>query len=101
MSHSKYPIAPKSFKYTLDMLQPMFCDNNQHDSQEFLIYMLDMIHEDLNRVQKKEVVKPINDNIQVPDDKLAKLSWQKHLQRNQSIIVDILQGQFRSKLVCD
>jgi ubiquitin carboxyl-terminal hydrolase 4/11/15 len=34
----------------------MFAGYNQHDSQEFLNFLLDAIHEDLNRVFKKPYV---------------------------------------------
>lgn len=35
-----------------------------------------------------------------PDDVVAKESWRRHLLRNDSIIVDIFQGQFKSHLTC-
>lgn len=41
--------------------------------------MLDIIHEDLNRVKDKKPVEPIKSDIYIPDEKLAKLSWQKHI----------------------
>lgn len=35
-----------------------------------------------------------------PDSIVAKESWLNHLKRNQSIIVDLMQGQFKSKVTC-
>jgi len=35
-----------------------------------------------------------------PDDVVAKQSWENHIKRNQSIIVDLMHGQFKSKLIC-
>jgi len=34
------------------------------------------------------------------DDEVAKVFWENHLKRDQSIIVDLFQGQLKSKLVC-
>ena len=35
-----------------------------------------------------------------PDEIVAKQSWDNHIKRNQSIIVDLMHGQYKSKLVC-
>lgn len=46
-------VAPHKFKYTVGKSKEMFCGYEQHDSQEFLLFVLDTLHEDLNRVRKK------------------------------------------------
>ena len=33
------------------------------------------------------------------DDELAKIYWESHLKRDQSIIVDLFQGQLKSRIV--
>ena len=35
---------------------PQFCSHKQHDSQELLTFLLDGLHEDLNRVREKSDV---------------------------------------------
>ncbi len=35
-----------------------------------------------------------------PDDQVARESWDIHLKRNRSVIVDIFCGQYKSTLVC-
>jgi ubiquitin carboxyl-terminal hydrolase 4/11/15 len=35
-----------------------------------------------------------------PDNVVAEEAWNNHLKRNDSIIVDLFQGQYKSKLVC-
>jgi ubiquitin C-terminal hydrolase len=61
--------------------------------------LLDGIHEDLNRVLKKPYVeKP--ESADRSDDVVAKEHWDAHLKRNQSIIVDLMQGQYKSTLTC-
>lgn len=46
-------VIPSKLKYTIGKTKDMFSGYEQHDSQEFLLFMLDTLHEDLNRVIKK------------------------------------------------
>ena len=63
------------------------CD--QQDSQEFLAFLLDGLHEDLNKVKKKVY---IEENESYRDDRQgADLAWRNHLKRNDSIIVSYFQ----------
>nr|POE51027.1 ubiquitin carboxyl-terminal hydrolase 8 [Quercus suber] len=93
------PVAPRMFKSKLANFAPQFSGYNQHDSQEFLAFLLDGLHEDLNRVKCKPYVeaKGLED---CPDEEVAEEYWKNHLARNDSIIVDSCQGQFRSTLIC-
>ncbi|XP_021771249.1 ubiquitin carboxyl-terminal hydrolase 8-like isoform X1 [Chenopodium quinoa] len=93
------PVAPRLFKSTLENFAPQFCGYNQHDSQELLAFLLDGLHEDLNRVKHKPYIQH-GDTEDRPVEKVADEHWQIHLARNDSIIVDLFHGQFRSKLVC-
>ncbi|KAF7851955.1 hypothetical protein BT93_L1664 [Corymbia citriodora subsp. variegata] len=93
------PINPRAFKSKLVKFAPQFSGYNQHDSQEFLAFLLDGLHEDLNRVKQKPYIE-MKDAADRPDEEVAEEYWQSHLVRNDSIIVDVCQGQFRSKLVC-
>ena len=94
--------APREFKQALQRFAPQFSGYQQHDSQEFVAFLLDGLHEDLNRVLKKPYVEK-------PDwegggDKelaaLARESWEGYMKRNDSVIVDLFQGQYQSTLVC-
>ena len=71
----------------------------QHDSQELLAFVLDGLHEDLNRVQKKEAVET-KDSHNRPDLVVAKEQWQDKLKRDKSIIVDNFMGQYKSRVEC-
>ncbi|KAK6926494.1 Peptidase C19, ubiquitin carboxyl-terminal hydrolase [Dillenia turbinata] len=93
------PVAPKMFKSKLARFAPQFSGFNQHDSQELLAFLLDGLHEDLNRVKCKPYVEA-KDGDGRPDEEVADEYWQYHLARNDSIIVDVCQGQYRSTLVC-
>ncbi|CAL9012343.1 unnamed protein product, partial [Prunus brigantina] len=48
------PVAPRKSK--LSRFAPQFNGFNQHDSQELLAFLLDGLHEDLNRVKCKPYV---------------------------------------------
>lgn len=79
-----------------------FSDGRQHDAQEFLGWLLDSIHEDLNRVKVKPYVEyPDDDEADLLDSAaLAERYWECHQLRNQSVIVDLFHGLLRSKLSC-
>ncbi|KAH6772992.1 ubiquitin-specific protease 8 [Perilla frutescens var. frutescens] len=93
------PLAPRTFKLKLAHFAPQFSGFNQHDSQELLAFLLDGLHEDLNRVKCKPYVEA-KDSDGRPDEEIADEYWKNHLSRNDSIIVDVCQGQYRSTLVC-
>ncbi|KAK6119833.1 hypothetical protein DH2020_046428 [Rehmannia glutinosa] len=93
------PLAPRTFKLKLAHFAPQFSGFNQHDSQELLAFLLDGLHEDLNRVKCKPYVEA-KDSDGRPDEEVADEYWKNHLARNDSIIVDVCQGQYRSTLVC-
>jgi ubiquitin C-terminal hydrolase len=86
-------ISPREFKFTIGRFAPQFSGYAQHDSQELLAFLLDGLHEDLNRVRKK----PYTDTSSA---KSSTEAWELHRARNDSIIVDTFQGQLKSTLVC-
>lgn len=98
-------VTPREFKYTIGRYSSMFHGYQQQDSQEFLSWLLDALHEDLNRIQNKPYCeKPelkdedVNNPQAVVD--LANQCWQQHKLRNDSIIVDLFTGLYQSTLVC-
>lgn len=92
-------VPPRMFKLKLSNFAPQFSGYNQHDSQEFLAFLLDGLHEDLNRVKCKPYFEA-KDVDGRRDEEVAEECWQNHIARNDSIIVDLCQGQFRSTLAC-
>lgn len=61
--------------------------------------MLDGIHEDLNRVKHKPYVE-VKESEGRSDEEFAAECWRNHLKRNWSKIVELMHGQYKSKLVC-
>lgn len=81
-------LSPKSFKHTISKFAPQFEGFNQHDAHELLSFVLDGLHEDLNRVQKKPYVEKKEGNGR-PDPEVALEAWDGHLRRNKSVVVDL------------
>eukprot|EP01083_Nonionella_stella_P092178 257938_1 len=92
-------VAPSSFKQTVAEFAPQFSGYQQHDSSELLSFVLDGLHEDLNRIKQKPFTEPVESDGH-DDSMIAKLSWDIHLKRNLSVIVDIMQGQLKSTVIC-
>lgn len=92
-------IAPRDFKSKLERFAPQFVGYQQHDSQELLGFLLDGLHEDLNRVKKKPY-REIPEAKGRPEEEVANDMWEYHRSRNDSIIVDWFQGQLKSTLIC-
>ncbi|KAI1890913.1 hypothetical protein AGOR_G00158490 [Albula goreensis] len=98
LSRSSF-VAPRTFKTQVGRFAPQFSGYQQQDSQELLAFLLDGLHEDLNRVKKKPYL-ALRDAEGRPDEIVAREAWKNHRLRNDSVIVDIFHGLFKSTLVC-
>ena len=92
--------SPNDFKEIIGNIRKIFKDFQQQDSQEFLSFLLDGLHEDLNKVLKKPYIAQ-KDNLifQNPNDEFnyyRKIFYA----RNQSIIIDLFYGIYKSILYC-
>mmetsp|Transcript_27901 Transcript_27901/g.61219 ORF Transcript_27901/g.61219 Transcript_27901/m.61219 type:complete len:918 (-) Transcript_27901:2683-5436(-) len=92
-------LAPRTLKKTIGIFAPQFNNIHQHDSQEFCGFLMDGLHEDLNRVKEKPYVEDLECR-GMSDSKAALESWRRHLLRHDSIIVDHCQGMYRSHVTC-
>lgn len=87
------------FKRILGEYAQQFNGFGQHDSQECINTILDLLSEDLYRQKKKPYVETTEAEGQ-NDELSSSEAWIKHLMRNESIIVDLFHGQYKSTLVC-
>uniref|UniRef100_A0A8B9FP63 Ubiquitin carboxyl-terminal hydrolase 8 n=1 Tax=Amazona collaria TaxID=241587 RepID=A0A8B9FP63_9PSIT len=92
-------ISPKDFKITIGKINDQFAGYSQQDSQELLLFLMDGLHEDLNKADNRKRHKEEN-NDNLDDFRAAELAWHKHKQLNESIIVALFQGQFKSTVQC-
>lgn len=111
-------INTTSFKSQIQRFAPRFMGYAQQDAQEFLRYLLEGLHEDVNRVQNKP--KPITTDIDetlrfvyrllidylyvyifyFSDNQKANEAWKRYLRMDDSKIMDIFVGQLKSTLQC-
>lgn len=88
-----------SFKEIFQRLAPQFAGYEQHDAQEFLRYLIDKLHADVNRVHTKPKHYPeISDKLS--DNCLAAEHWKRYLLSENSFILDLFAGQLKSTLQC-
>ncbi|KAJ8340400.1 hypothetical protein SKAU_G00350330 [Synaphobranchus kaupii] len=92
-------ISPRDFKITIGKINDQFASYDQHDSQELLLFLMDGLHEDLNKADNRKRYKE-EENDHLDDVKAADLAWNKHKLLNESIIVAFFQGQFKSTVQC-
>jgi ubiquitin carboxyl-terminal hydrolase 4/11/15 len=97
--------TPKNFKQTLGKYGPMFSGYGQQDSQEFMSFLIDGLHEDLNRIQKKPYIEnPESDDNTVNDPEAIKALGEKFREndraRNDSVAMDLFNGFYKNTMVC-
>lgn len=98
-------LSPNSFRSQIAKFAPAFGSNEQQDSQEFLTFLLDGLHEDLNLVQQRPPAIELGEAQQAELDRLppqlaSVAEWSMYRRRNDSVIVDAFQGQLRNHLQC-
>ncbi|XP_061592825.1 ubiquitin carboxyl-terminal hydrolase 19 isoform X2 [Cololabis saira] len=94
-----HAFQPSKLKAIVASKASQFTGYAQHDAQEFMAFLLDGLHEDLNRIQNKPYTETVDSDGRL-DEVVAEEAWQRHKMRNDSFVVDLFQGQFKSKLVC-
>uniref|UniRef100_A0A3P9BHQ7 Ubiquitin carboxyl-terminal hydrolase 8 n=1 Tax=Maylandia zebra TaxID=106582 RepID=A0A3P9BHQ7_9CICH len=92
-------ISPRDFKITIGKINEQFAGYDQQDSQELLLFLMDGLHEDLNKADNRKRYKE-EENDHLDDQTGADLAWSKHKLLNESIIVALFQGQFKSTVQC-
>ena len=97
---SNYYISPWDFRKIFISFIKKFSGITQHDSHEMISFLLDSLHEDLNRIKIKpyqELNEKSNDE---SDEDAAERYWLSHIRRENSIIVDLFHGQYKSTIKC-
>jgi ubiquitin carboxyl-terminal hydrolase 8 len=79
---------------------PLFDMNSQRDAYEFLLYFIDILHEDVNLIKKK--VRIDYDYIETynNDEKDFEIRWDIFKKNNNSFLIKLFYGMTKAKITC-
>lgn len=103
--NASYSFSPKNFKNVIGKYGPSFSGYQQQDSQEFLLFLLDGLQEDLSRIHKKPYIEKPDSTDEMVNDPVALRAmadkcWEIYQARNDSVITDLFAGMYKSTVVC-
>ena len=93
-------ISPIQFKKAFGEVYTALNNCRQQDTQEFISYLLDSLHEDLNKVLKKPYIEMKDLPNDLSDEEIFKIKKDLYLSRNQSFIADLIYGFYKSTIFC-
>lgn len=95
-------LSVMNIKGVISTVAAQFRDYEQHDAQEFLRFLLDALHEELNRGRKPAQVQKLPRTLEGTQkvESLAQMWWEASLSRDSSGLMDLFQGQLVNILSC-
>ncbi|KAJ5773808.1 Peptidase C19 ubiquitin carboxyl-terminal hydrolase 2 [Penicillium paradoxum] len=99
-------VNPSRFRSAAGRQREEFAGFEQHDSQEFVMFLLDALSEDLSRIVGSKPATTIPDSTdEMINDRKAleafgKTCWDLYESRNASVITDLFAGMYKSTLIC-
>ncbi|KAF2638640.1 cysteine proteinase [Massarina eburnea CBS 473.64] len=98
-------VRPKTFRFLCGRFNSMWQLDQQQDAKEFLEFILDSLHEDLNTTYNKTPLKTLTESEeqareQLPRQYAAKIEWNRYQHRDMSLIGNLFAGQHASTLTC-
>ena len=99
-------VRPAQFKMAVGSVNTLFKNCSQQDCQEFCQFLLDGLHEDLNQCGSNPPLKELSSAAEKNREKLSlriasSIEWERFLTTDFSVIVDLFQGQYASRLQCE
>ncbi|BGP70274.1 ubiquitin-specific protease doa4 [Rhodotorula toruloides] len=97
--------SPARVRAAFGRLRPDYLAPDQQDAHEYLLTLLDGLHEDLNLVLDPPPPRPPSPGYEahlrrLPEVVAADLEWSVYRERNDSVVIDFFQGQIRNRLEC-
>ncbi|KAF1962699.1 cysteine proteinase [Byssothecium circinans] len=98
-------VRPKTFRAACTRSRSTWGEDRQQDAKEFLEFVLDSFHEDLNTTYSKLPLKTLTEaeeqaREQLPRQYAAKIEWNRYQHRDMSLIGNLFAGQHASTLTC-
>ena len=95
-------VAPRELKSLMALYQRRFAGTSQHDASEFLTFLLDGLHEDLNRVRQKPEYQELDSDDDEVEDASVKITkfWDWWTARTASAVSDLFQGVMQVERRC-
>lgn len=93
-----HPELTIAFKQVVEKYGSQYKGRQQHDALEFLQWLLDKVHEDLNTASKRKF-KSVKTSGR-PDEVIAAETLENYKRCNNSFIQGVFQAQYRSSLSC-
>ena len=75
--------APHDLKRVLGKKIQMFAGYGQQDANELLTFLMDNIHEDLNRVKEKPFIEQPENKDGKSDEQMSKIWWEDYYQQRE------------------
>ncbi|KAF4078174.1 hypothetical protein AMELA_G00196310 [Ameiurus melas] len=99
----KRTVSPEWFYHVFKEAMPYFSGYSQQDAQEFLRFLLDCLHTEINRRPSHHPAiftspEPSYTRFSISEEAAA--MWKRHVDKDDSIFVDLFSGQLRSSLHC-
>ncbi|KAJ3589516.1 hypothetical protein NHX12_010361 [Muraenolepis orangiensis] len=91
-------VSPSELKTQIQRYAPKFLGYNQQDAQEFLRFLLDGLHNDVNRATVCPRLSEDFDHLS--DTEKSQKMWNQYRQSEDSKVVDLFVGQLKSSLTC-
>lgn len=98
-------VRPTSLRNFCTRLNREWGIDRQQDAMEFLEFIIDCLHEDLNTNWNRHALRPLTTEEELmrermPVAQVSKVEWQRYSHRESSFISDLFAGQHASRLRC-
>ncbi|KAL7276912.1 ubiquitin-specific protease doa4 [Rhizina undulata] len=98
-------LSPNLLKDVSGRLNEMFKTDDQQDAQEYLQFLLDALHEDLNPNASNSKLPTLTEQEEARRERMpiyeaSGIEWKRYTHTNYSVVVNYFQGQLLSRLTC-
>lgn len=84
-------VSPRELQRAIAQRTHRWTDRRQHDSSEFLMDLLDRLHEEINQRPVNHHT-PVTPSVDVQGLNAASAAWKRHTSKHATVIVDLFHG---------